>query len=96
MKHGVEATLYKVEIEGRGGDSVRDCYFVTHEDAVFASALDGQNRIPTELPALLLSDGTYVHVPKVIHISLAPSQTDIEKLKEKLTPALKLLLGVKG
>ena len=86
-----EVTLFKVEIEGRGGDSVHSAFFKTQEDAILASALDGQNLVPTEVNALKLQDGTYVEIPMPIHVSHPPSETEVASLMENLTPAQKLL-----
>jgi hypothetical protein len=85
-------TLYKVEIEGRGGDNAHEEYFETRKSAVLASAVDGQNREPTPEDVLKMSDGTHIRMPGRIHISEPPSEEQVAKLMESLTPAMRLLL----
>ncbi len=95
MRVEASALLFKVEIEGRGGDSVHDTYYETEEAAILASAIDGQNRTPTKTLAFKLSDGTYILRPQYIHVSDPPSEAEVAKLMEKLTPAQKLLFAKK-
>lgn len=101
MKIGIsvveEVTLYKVEIEGRGGDNVRTVTYHTNEAAVMASAIDGKNRTPRGFRALKFSDGSYGNV-QLYRIDPGPTPEEIAKLKEKLgqerkikTPAEALL-----
>lgn len=87
-----EVTLFKVEIEGRGGDSVHDEYFETEQGAIIASAVDGQNLTPKPVRVFKLSDGTYVDRPRVICVSTPPDKKQLDKLLEGMTPAQKLLL----
>ena len=85
--------LHVVEIEGRGGDSVRNEYFAGAEDAIFASAIHGQNRTPSMVTAMKFSDGTLMIEYRAVSISPRPPESEIAKLTEKLTPAQKILLG---
>jgi hypothetical protein len=85
-----ERILYRVEIVGRGGDSVHDEYFLTREHAILASAVDGHDHPPYTICVLELSDGSFVQM-KRIGVSLPPSEEEIEKLLENLTPAQKIL-----
>ena len=84
------AKLYVVEIVGRGGDSVHDAYFETYQQALFASAIDGQNRVPNWIEVLKFSDGTYMH-PHVVTLSTPPKGEQAARLLEDLTPAQKEL-----
>jgi hypothetical protein len=88
-------TLYKVEIEGRGGDSSREEYFETPEAAILASAVDGKNLEPTREDVLKLSDGTFILMPVFVHISQPPSKEQVAKLIGNLPPALKMLVSQK-
>jgi len=88
-------TLYKVEIQGRGGDSIHDEYFETQEGAIFASAVDGRNQMPTPERFLKLSNGVLIEFPQAVQVSNPPSDEQIEKLAEKLPTFAKLLLDRK-
>ncbi len=82
--------LWVVEIVGRDGDSVRDAYFETYQQALFASAIDKQNKIPRFIEVLKFSDGAYMH-PHFITVSSPPKGEEAAKLLEDLTPAQKEL-----
>jgi hypothetical protein len=62
-----EVTLYKVKIEHM------DEYFETPEAAIQASAMDGQNLIPTPVEAFKLSDGRFFLKPRLVGIHSAPN-----------------------
>ena len=95
MKTGVSVVgpraLFEVTIDGRGGDSVHEEYFVSRDDAVIASAVDGQNREPREVDVYEMSDGSFVQFTHY-RVSPSPSQTDRRKILESLTPAQRLLM----
>lgn len=90
-----EVTLYRVDIQGRGGDSVHDEYFETKEDAIMASAVDGQNHLPARENVLKLSEGTLIKMPVCVHVSAPPTPAEMEDLKSRFTPAQKILFGMK-
>lgn len=101
MKQGTtvvkEVTIYGVEIEGRGGDSVGTEYFLSGPDAILASAIDGRNLSPQPVKVLKFSDGTY-GVVNSFRISEPPSEEQVEVLRKKIlarvkTPAEKFLFG---
>ncbi len=99
MKMGVtvdaELTLYRVQIEGRGGDSIRDEYFDTDKGATFAAAMDGhQDQNPLPVRAYRLSDGSLILDPQRIQISIAPTQATVKRKLTEFSPRLKKLLGI--
>ena len=84
--------LFAVEIQGRGGDSVQDKYFVTAEEAIFASALDGRNLEPQEVEVMEFSDGNLMLDPNFVSLSKGPTEEERRKLLDNLTPAQRLIL----
>ncbi|HCC05855.1 TPA: hypothetical protein DEP94_00600 [Candidatus Nomurabacteria bacterium] len=91
-----EVTLYSVEIEGRGGNSVRNEYFLSNQDALLASAIDGCNHTPIPVRALKFSDDTYGIVSE-FRISIPPGEEQIAAFKKRvlegLTPMQKFMLS---
>ena len=85
-------TLYVVKMKGRCGDAERDCYFKTEEDAIFASAVEGQNLTPRPVEAMGFSDGTLMIDYVSIAITSRPSEQEIATLTKDFTPAQRLLL----
>jgi len=89
-------TVFEVTIEGRGGDSVRDEYFATSDEATLASAVDGGNKTPMQAQVMEFSDGSLIS-PHYIRLTDGPSEEEKEKLLAKLqakqTPAQRILLG---
>ena len=96
MKLGIsvvrERVLFRVEIEGRGGDSVCDEYFENEDDAVLASAIDNQNHTPVQETVLEMSDGSIIKMPQVIHISRPPNAEELAELARTITPAQRILM----
>jgi ATP-dependent Clp protease ATP-binding subunit ClpA len=86
-----ERDVHVVEIEGRGGDSARDEYFDNEEDAILASAVDGQNRKPRIERVVQLSNRDLIEMPKFIRISKPPTVAQITRLEGTLTPAQRIL-----
>lgn len=95
--NALAVTLFKVQIEGRGGDSVHDEYFETRGAAILASAIDGGNHEPEEVIALKFPDGSIMKLGEFIHITHPPHGRDVAKLRESFTdrrtPAERLLSG---
>lgn len=87
-----EVTLHMVNIEGRGGDSAHDEYFLSNKAAVVASAVDGKNQEPTMVSAWQLTDGRFV-IPRFVGISKPPSPKQTAKLLVGLSPAQRLVLA---
>ena len=91
-----EITMFRVTIEGRGGDSVHDEWFETADAAVLASAIDGGNDAAHPEVVLRLSDGTHILPPRTIHISTPPTIGAVAKLLDNLSPATRALLRRAG
>ena len=92
-----ETALYRVEIQGRGGDDVHDEYFKEKKDAVLASAIDGGNKTPYVEIVFELSDGRYMKKPEYVRVSRPPSRKEMKALREQLTegltPAQRIIMG---
>lgn len=98
MKKGTvcegDRELFEVWIEGRGGDSAGHEYFETEDDAILASAVDGENRVPTKVRATRFSDGTWLKGSSRIGVSRSPTAKEIQSLKQRLEekiPTLRIL-----
>jgi len=90
-----KAYLYRVPIEGRGGDSEHFSYYKAFDDAVIASALDGKNERPTTISVLEFSDGTFICEPTCIKPNLPPNRDEaLKALTNNLTLAQRILLGI--
>lgn len=83
--------IYRVTIDGRGGDSVHDEYFVDRDDAIFASALDDNNRTPEPVIVFKFSDDTLILPGKEIHLCQGPTTEERRKVLKNLTPAQRIL-----
>ena len=88
--------VFKVQIDGRGGDSVHDEYFETRGAAILASAIDGGNREPEEVLGLKFEDGSYMRLGEFFRTTPPPHGNEVAKLRQsfedKRTPAEILLL----
>jgi hypothetical protein len=90
-----EVGLWVVEIEGRGGDSVHDEYFKTEQDAIMASAIDGENNTPRRSTAMKFSDGSYMKSsPVFVQPSPKLDKETRAKILGKLTQAQRILFGL--
>jgi hypothetical protein len=86
-------TIYRVQIEGRGGDSAYDAYFETEEQALLASAIDGPGRKPTPVLVLKFSDGTLMF-HGIVTLSRPPKDEEVAKILESLSPGQKVAFGI--
>jgi len=91
-----EITLFRVQVEGTGVESVQDEYFETHDAAVLASAITGTINVPRPVSVLMLSDGTFIKKPVFIKVSPAPSEAEVAKLLERLSPEERVALRKRG
>ena len=87
-----EVTVYKIQIDGRGGDSIDDEYYLEMGDAILAGAVDGTNHPIRTETILKLSDGTYIGQPRGIRISLRPSKEDVARAVAKLPQGTQALV----
>lgn len=85
--------IWEITIDGRGGDSVDEEYFLNKSDAIMASAVDGPNRTPDRVEVMEFSDGTLMLPGRGIRLSKPLSEEAKQKLLDGMTPAQKILTG---
>ena len=88
-----EITLYRVQIDGRGGDSIHYEYFETEKDAELASAIDGGYHNTRAVSVMKLSNGRHMEMPQYIDISPPPGRGAKKKLLGELPRAQKVWLA---
>lgn len=92
-------TVYEVEIEGRGGDSVHEERYEKEEDAVIAAALDrlehGYRTVhePRPVTVMEFSDGNYYDVHSM-GVNSPPNDEERKKVLGGLSRAQKILLNM--
>jgi hypothetical protein len=78
-----EETVFRVEIVGKGGDSIHDEFFKTEQAAVLATVFDGRNHSPTPVFALKLSDGRYIKCPRFFRLSAPPDKSKVTNIVKR-------------
>ena len=85
-------TVYRVQIDGRGGDSEHDEEFATQKEAEGASLVDGSAHKVQAVEVYKMSDGSLMSGCHEVRLSKGPSKEELEEAANKLAPGLLELL----